>query len=239
MKFPLKIIVIIVVAILLISSGAYIIYIYDWEGNDDKKKVKNGNGNNSSIIDDEPPTVTVLTGDATGEQGDTVTILITFSDNVNVTKATLYYQTEDSTDWTSKSILSKSYDITLTSSKNIFYYVTVDDAAGNGPVGDPSIDGSQYYTITVKEENNGNGEYTRKVLVEESTATTCKFCPNVAEVLHKLFDQENPEFYYINLVEDENKVAHDRVVNDYNRKANPTVFIDGGYEVISYLLHSL
>jgi hypothetical protein len=230
MKLPLWIIVIIVVAILLISSGAYVIYVYDWD--DDKKKNKNGNGNNSSVIDDEPPSIRVLTRDATGEQGDTITILVTFSDNVNVTKATIYYQTVGSTDWISRSILSKSYDISLTSSKNILYYVTVNDAAGNGPVGDPSIDGSDSYTITVKEGNNGNAEYTRKVFIEESTATTCEFCPNVAEVIDELFDPENPEFYYVSLVEDENKIAEDRVSNHYHRFANPTVYIDGGYEVI-------
>jgi glutaredoxin len=231
MKLPLWIIVIVVVAILLISSGAYVIYIYDWD--DDKKKNKNnGNGNNSSAIDDEPPIITVFTRDATGTQGDTITILVTFNDNVAVTKATLYYQTEDSIEWTSRSILSKSYDISLISLKNVYYYVTVDDAAGNGPVGDPSNDGSEFYTITVIEGNNGNAEYISKVFIEESTATTCKYCTNVAEVLHELFDPEDPEFYYVSLVEDENEVAYDRVANHYHRFANPTVYIDGGYEVL-------
>lgn len=81
-------------------------------------------------------------------------------------------------------------------------------------------------------EQNNHNEYTRKVFVEQSTSTTSKYCTNVAEVLNNLFDPENPEFYYISLVEDENDLAYDRVVNHYNRRANPTVFMDGGYEVI-------
>ncbi len=232
MKLRLVIAVIVVIAILLISSSVYIIYFYNGESKNNNGNNGGGNGNNSSNVDDEPPTVTVKTRDATGKIGDVITILVSFSDNINVTEATLYYRTADTSNWISRNIISGGYDITLESNESIFYYVTVDDAAGNGPVGDPSIDGSDYYTITVKEDSNGNNEYTRKVFVEESTASTCKYCTNVAEVLHKLFDPENPEFYYISLVEDKNDLAYDRVVNHYHRFANPTVYIDGGYEVI-------
>lgn len=234
MKLHLVIAVIVVIAILLISSSVYIIYFYNGDGNNDNGNGNNGggNGNNSGDIDDEPPTVKVITQDATGKKGDTITVLVTFSDNIDVTNATLYYRSVDNVNWVSKNIISGSYDISLDSNENIFYYVTVDDAAGNGPVGDPSTDGSDYYTITVKEQNNGNNGYTRKVLVEESTASTCKYCTNVAEVLHELFDQENPEFYYISMVDDKNDLANKRVVDYYNRANNPTVFIDGGYEVI-------
>jgi len=232
MKLRLVISVIIVIAILLISSSVYIIYYYNDEIKDDDGNNNGDNGNNSGNIDDEPPTIRVITRDATGMKGDVITILVTFSDNVNVTVATLYYKIADSTTWVSRNILSGSYDILLESIKSIFYYVTVDDAAGNGPVGDPSTDGSDFYTITVKGENNGNNKYIRKVFVEESTASTCKYCTNVAEVLHELFDPENPEFYYISLVEDKNNLAYNRVTKHYNRYANPTVYIDGGYEVI-------
>lgn len=230
MKLRLVIAVIVIIGILLISSSVYIIYFYNGES-----KNNNGNennGNNSSDVDDEPPTIRVITGNAIGKIGDVITIIVTFSDNINVTEATLYYQNAGSTTWISKNILSKSYDMTLESNKTIHYYVTVNDAAGNGPVGDPSVDGSDYYTITVKEENNGNNEYIRKVFIEESTATICKYCVNVAEVLHKLYNPDDPEFYYISLVDDENKLAEDYLINHYNRRDNPTVFIDGGFEVI-------
>ena len=82
------------------------------------------------------------------------------------------------------------------------------------------------------EDENDDQEFAHIVFVEESTATTCKYCTNVAEELHELFDPEDPDFYYVSLVEDENTNAFDRVSSQYNRYGNPVVFIDGGYEVI-------
>ena len=87
-----------------------------------------------------------------------------------------------------------------------------------------------------KDEGDDNAtidqEFIHTVFIEEGTATWCEFCPNVAEVLDKLFNPDDPEFYYISLVENKNDLALDRVANHYNRFANPTVYIDGGFEVI-------
>ncbi|UCD14048.1 MAG: hypothetical protein JSW60_01130 [Thermoplasmatales archaeon] len=224
MKLLLKIAVVIVVAILLLSS-VYVIFFT----NEEKKD--NNNGNNGGEDDTEPPKIDLITGDATGKKGGSITISVTFSDNIGVTIARLYYKTISATEWTNKSILSGSFKINLNTNETLHYYVTVNDAAGNGPVGDPSTDGSTYYTITVLDDDNGDG-YTRKVFVEESTSTTCKNCPIVADVLHELYDPDNPDFYYVSLVWDENSKAENRVTKDYNRLGDPTVFIDGGYEVI-------
>jgi len=71
------------------------------------------------------------------------------------------------------------------------------------------------------------------VFVEEGSATWCSNCPDVAEVLHDLFDPDNPDFYYVTLVNDKNSIAENRLGEDeYNFYGFPTVYIDGGYDVI-------
>ncbi len=70
------------------------------------------------------------------------------------------------------------------------------------------------------------------VLVEEGTATWCSNCPAVADVLHDLYEPENPSFYYVSMVEDKNTKAHHRLYDEYNVYGFPTVFIDGGYRVV-------
>jgi len=82
------------------------------------------------------------------------------------------------------------------------------------------------------EEENGNdfvAEHT--VFIEEATATTCKPCVYVADILHDLYDPDDPDFYYVSMVNDENTKAHSRLNDDYNVWGFPTVFIDGGYRV--------
>lgn len=226
MKSLIKIIVVIVFIIILISA-VYVVFYLDDNNND--------NNNNNNEIDEEPPKINSVTGDTTVKKGNSITISISYSDNVNVTEALIYYRRSSDEEWNSASILSGNIDIYIPANSNEswYYYVTVDDEAGNGPVRKPSVDGT-YYTITVQDNgNNGNnGEVVRTVFIEESTATTCKYCTNVAEILHELFDPNDPDFYYISMVEDENSKAYERVVTHYNRYANPTVYIDGGYEVI-------
>ena len=212
MKLNLKILSAIIIAILLISS-IYIIFF-----------------TNEENIDDEPPKIKDITRDISGKKGDTITIQVTFSDNIKVTNAILYYRALNNIDWISKSILSGSLDITLNSNKNLIYYVTVDDAAGNGPVRDPP-DGSAYYTITVYEDENNGDEYIRNVFVEEGAGTNCKFCPIVAKWLYELYTSGDYNFYFVTLV-DKNKKAANRLYDEYNLWGLPTVFIDGGYNVL-------
>lgn len=80
--------------------------------------------------------------------------------------------------------------------------------------------------------NHGNQEFVHNVFIEEATATWCINCPDVAEILHELYEDDNTNFYYVSMVEDENTKAHQRLYDDYNILGLPTVFIDGGYEVI-------
>jgi hypothetical protein len=213
MKLNLKLVSIFIIAILLFSS-IYIVY-YTIGKNVDIK---------SPSIDD-------ITGDVVGKNGDTITILVKFSDNIKVTKATLHYKKINDAEWIIESILSGRFDFQLNDNEDFQYYVTVDDAAGNGPVGNPSMDGSIFYTITVVDENNGDDEYVRNVFVEEGSFTTCKYCPIVARMLYELYTSGEYNFYYVTLIRT-NKKADDRLVNEYNLYGLPTVFIDGGYTVL-------
>ncbi|RKY94389.1 MAG: hypothetical protein DRQ06_05300 [Candidatus Hydrothermota bacterium] len=81
--------------------------------------------------------------------------------------------------------------------------------------------------------NNKQEELTHYVFVEEATATTCRYCPLVATILDKLYISGNYHFYYISLVEDKSEKAYNRIVKEYNRFGLPSVYIDGGYRVIT------
>ena len=133
------VIIIFIVGILLGASAYVILYTED----DDH--------NNNGGHDTEPPQIIEVSGDLTVTAGQTATITASFTDNVNVTEATLYYQTAGSTSWNSISILSGSASINIPSgvTSNYYYYITVNDAADTGPVGNPSTDGSKFYIITV------------------------------------------------------------------------------------------
>jgi hypothetical protein len=218
-----KLIIIIILLGMLLGASAYII-IYTEDNS-------NSNGGN----DITPPQITQITGNFTVTAGQTATITTLFSDNVNVTVATFYYKTADATSWSTLSIIDGSVSITIPSSttSNYYYYITIDDAAGNGPVGNPSTDGSQFYTIIVKPSGNNNGDevFIHTVLIEESTAVTCRYCPNVGTILHTLESAHNYRFYYISLVQENSKAA-EYLSSVYNWYANPIVYIDGGYRVI-------
>jgi hypothetical protein len=206
-----KLIVIIILLGLLLGASAYIILYKS---------------------DTEPPKFEDITGNISVTAGQNAIVTVLFSDNVNVTVATLYYKIANATSWSSESILSGIANIPIPSSatSNYYYYITVDDAAGNGPVGDPSTDGSMSYIITVSSTND-HQNLTHYVFIEEGTATTCQYCPNIGSILHNLYTSHDYRFFYVNLVSDMNTKAADRLTN-YNEVGNPTVYIDGGYNVI-------
>lgn len=221
MKFAIKLIALLVVIILIVLS-AYVICT-----NDDNDKDDNGGEKDTTA-----PIINSVTGNTTGVQGKKITIYTTFSDNVNVTKATLYYKKASSANWTEKSIFtgSATIDIPSESLEEWFYYITVDDKADNGPVGKPSTDGSKYYTITVVEDESQIPVHT--VFIEDGTATGCINCPQVAKMLNDLYKSGEYNFYYVSMIDDKNSKAYDRLRQDYNIEGYPTVYIDGGYEVI-------
>ena len=91
-----------IIAILLISS-VYIIFF-----------------TNEENIDNESPVIDTITGDTAGKKGEKITISATFSDNINVTTATLHYKTASADEWSSTSILSGRADISLTSEESVY-----------------------------------------------------------------------------------------------------------------------
>jgi hypothetical protein len=229
MKLTMKLLVIAIAALLIGTTayGLYTFYSGSNNGNDD-------HGSDHNETDTEPPTITYVTGDTTVIAGQTVTISAEFSDNVAVTEAILYYRPADASSWTDTSILSGYATISIPSTaiQNYYYYVTVNDAAGNGPVGDPSTDGSMYYTIAVQPAGgDGNETLTHTVLVEESTATWCTNCPNVANILASLYESSKYNFYYVALIDDKNALAAERN-KELNLYGFPTVYFDGGFKVL-------
>jgi len=103
-----------------------------------------------------------------------------------------------------------------------------DDINGDDEPNDDTDDNNN----NEEEDNDDDQEIKHIVFIEEGTATWCSNCPEVADVLHELYDPEDPDFYYVSMVEDRNSKAHDRLYDDCNILGFPTVFIDGGYSVI-------
>lgn len=222
-----KIIIIILLLGILLSASAYIILYTE-----DHPK------NNNDETDTEPPQINEITGNLTIPAGQTATITILFSDNINVTEATIYYKAAGEISWDSISILdgTASINIPSTATSNYYYYITIDDAAGNGPIGDPSTNGSLFYTITVTpkpdDDNNDDEDFIHTVFIEDATASWCTNCPNVANILHSLYESNKYNFYFISLVNGTSSKVTDRLYTNYNIYGFPTVYIDGGYRVI-------
>jgi len=225
-----KLVVIIIVA-LLIGTTAYGLY-YIYGGTNDN----NDNDHDHNETDTEPPMITSVTGDTSVVAGQTITISAQFSDNVAVTEAMLYYRPADASSWTNISILSgyATIPIPSTAVQNYYYYMIVNDAAGNGPVGDPSTDGSIYYTIAVQPAggDHGNETLTHTVFIEEATATWCNNCPMLADTLLSLYEGNKYDFYYVALINDTNQLALQRNWKEYHVWGFPTAYVDGGYKVI-------
>jgi len=214
-KIPLKAIIILIAAILLIS--VYVIFF------------------NVEDKDTIAPEIRGITGNTTANAGEVVNISANFTDNVGVTNATIYHRTASANNWSSMSMLNGSVDIfiSLDLIEDLYYYVTIDDAADNGPVGDPSVDGSTYYVVDNSDDENDDDQNSiHYVFVEEGTATDCKNCPIVANILHELYESGKYNFYYVSLVNDRSTKAKTRLSDDYDIYGFPTVFIDGGYKVI-------
>ena len=203
--------------------------------------------NNSGISEARdilPPTINSVTGSITQKAGESTNITIKSSDNVGVISAKLYYRPASALRWSSTSILSGNASISLPADtiENWYYYVIIDDAAGNGPIGNPSIDGSLYYTITVipNSETNMSNQSNKglfqhdstitHVLFEVGTKVVCSECPKVTGILDEMFKSGNYPFYYISLSSTD-PIATQRIAQ-YNLYGYPTIYIDGGYRVL-------
>lgn len=239
MGIPTKIIILVAGLIVVVSSGYGLFFS---ELNSQTNTSDANTKENVGSIDTLPPLITTVTGDMIGDAGSTVTITTTFFDNVGVISAKLYYRPATAVAWSSKSILEGLADIVLppNSNERWYYYITIDDAAGNGPIGDPSADGTLYYIIEVKSDSqkspdnttNGNDDintqnYSRYVFIELGTKIVCSECPKISNILNDIYKSGDYPFYYVSLPQD-NPKALSRI-NDYDIWGYPTVYIDGGY----------
>jgi hypothetical protein len=240
MKTPFKIGIILVVSILLVSSA----YAFLFSGT--TIQTTDDHTNNESTVDSIAPVITSVSGNLMGDAGTTIPIETSFSDNNAVTSAKLYYKPATALAWSSKSILSgsASLDLPMDTNESWYYYVTVNDDAGNGPIGDPSTNGSSYYTIMVMntntippEENDTNGgepnsnqNTTRFVFIELGTKIVCSVCPKISAIINELYTSDSLPFYYVSLPIDNPKAAER--LNEYNLYGTPTAYIDGGYNVL-------
>ena len=240
MNTPAKVIILVAVSVVLVSSGCiFLLMELPTQSPISEDNDQNNNGLNDTLA----PTITYITGDLIGDAGSTLTITTMFFDNVAVTSAKLYYRPATALAWSSKSILSGSANLPLPvgSNESWYYYVTVDDTVSNGPIGDPSSDGSSYYTITVintpmnppdyndTNDNDDNNEqnYSRFVFIELGTKIVCSECPKISVILNDLYNSGDYPFYYVSLPQDNPKAL--ARINDYNIWGYPTVYIDGGY----------
>jgi hypothetical protein len=230
MKIRIKIFAI-VLLILLVFSVTYLLFFNQGIANEE----------DDDII---PPEITSITGDVTGLVGQSITISATFSDNIGVTSAELFYRSASANNWRSIPILDGYASIILPSDslENLLYYIIVDDSAGNGPVGDPSVDGSLTYIITVLnatdgDNNDGNEDgddinhpigYT--FLEMPKPIISCVECPKIAAMLDELYDSGDYPFYYVTLPEANEKGAA-RII-EYNVYGYPTIYLAGGYDLL-------
>jgi hypothetical protein len=220
MKYIEKLIIIIIAAILLFTAIYFIFFTGDEE-------------------DTEPPIFISVTENLSAMAGDIVTFEVSFSDNVGVTNASLFYRDENEIQWNVLSVLNGSVNISIPSNSDddIHFYYEIDDDAENGPVRSPDQNDSYYVISVTKDDDNDDNnqddnENSHIVFIEEASATWCKNCPDVAEILHELFNPDDPDFFYVSLVHDKSTIAANRLEDDYNYLGFPCVYIDGGYDVI-------
>jgi hypothetical protein len=80
--------------------------------------------------------------------------------------------------------------------------------------------------------NQKNDNYTHTVFIEEGTANWCHNCPPVSTALHEIYTTEDLPFYFTSMVSDKNINAQQRLEEDYNILGYPSLFFDGGNEII-------
>jgi hypothetical protein len=193
----------------------------------------------------EPPTIDFASGDLMANAGDTITISAHLTDNVGVTDPKLNYRPASAISYSTKPLIDGAADLTLPESSNEswYYYLTADDAAHNGPIGDPSTDGSRYYTITVSvvqpppdnesgdnTSDNGDNATLPHAFLEVATKTVCPECPKITAALEDLEHTSTTPFYYVTLPLENNETAGR--IQDFNTWGYPTLYIDGGSTVL-------
>jgi hypothetical protein len=105
----------------------------------------------------------------------------------------------------------------------------------NPPIGAPFnayyVDAAAGTTPGSTSSNTVTEDFTHTVFIEKGTGTFCPSCPAVGEALSSIYESEDYPFFYVSMVVDVNEVADIRM-EDYNLYWVPTLFCDGGNEVL-------
>jgi hypothetical protein len=80
----------------------------------------------------------------------------------------------------------------------------------------------------IPKNDTGKNDYTHTVFVEVGTATWCPSCPASNTAWHSIYESEDYDFQYTEMVIDKNTVANTRMQDDYNLYWVPTSYFDGG-----------
>ena len=79
--------------------------------------------------------------------------------------------------------------------------------------------------------NVQNEEFTHTIFCEIATATSCQYCPTMADEVMNVFKSGEYPFFFIEMVMDMSSQANARM-NDYNVLGIPAAFYDGGIKNI-------
>jgi hypothetical protein len=109
---------------------------------------------------------------------------------------------------------------------------TLQYSGGTGPFYAHYVDAAAAATPTQQWNNSTNGGYTHTVFAEIGTGSWCQYCPATNAAMHSIYSSGSYNFFYAEMIEDLNTVAHNRVHHEYNQTAWPTSFIDGGNQIV-------
>ncbi len=100
----------------------------------------------------------------------------------------------------------------------------------NTEISEDTNDNSDENNSNVDNESKKEIDFTHYVFVEAGTTVCCKACAQVHIDLDEYFESKRYPFYYVSFPI-ENQKAEDYLSN-YNILGYPTVYFDGGYEII-------
>ena len=128
------------------------------------------------------------------------------------------------------------FAITLLVLSSVYSYAfTGDDIKGSviGEKEDEKNDDSNNESNESSSENNTKEkkDFTHYVFVEAGTTVCCNACAKVHVYLDEFFESGEYPFYYVSMPFENEKAAE--YLANYNIYVYPTVYFDGGYEVIS------
>lgn len=148
-----------------------------------------------------------------------------FNDEIEITYLDTY---EDSISWQGDVQEGNViiYAAVFNSEKNTGYAQPPNDR----PFDAYYVDAATACELGQTNSNVKNEDFTHTIFCEIATATTCKYCPNMAAVLESIYAQEIYPFYFVEMVTDKSNLANTRI-QSFNPLGFPTAFYDGGYQV--------